>query len=372
MPDLRALHVHSGNLVGGVETALISLAAHRAAAPGLEQHFALAFHGETVQRLAATGAAVWHLGAVRASRPWTVRRGRQALQALIAEIDPTIVLCHAPWSQAIFAPGARRGGRPVVYWQHGAVTGKHWLERWARRTAPDLAICNSRFTASTLPRLYSGVASEVLHYAIAPAAPGRPREEVRRALGTGAETPVIIQVSRMEPWKGQRDLLRALARLEQRPEWECWVVGGAQRPPERRYQAELEALARRWNLAARVRFLGQRTDVADLLGAADLFCQPNTDPEPFGITFVEALYAGLPVVTAALGGALEIVDDSCGVLVEPRDAAALARALGDLLDDPARRTALADAAPARARRLCDPAAQLPQLHDILHAVVRRP
>jgi hypothetical protein len=119
MPEVRALHVHSGNLMGGVETALTTLAAEREAVPGLEQHFALAFHGELADGLAATGAPVWHLGAVRTSRPWTVRRGRRTLRSLIAEIEPGVVICHAPWAQAIFGPTARLAGRPVVFWQHG-------------------------------------------------------------------------------------------------------------------------------------------------------------------------------------------------------------------------------------------------------------
>lgn len=373
MPEVRALHVHSGNLMGGVETALTTLAAEREAVPGLEQHFALAFHGELADGLAATGAPVWHLGAVRTSRPWTVRRGRRTLRSLIAEIEPGVVICHAPWAQAIFGPTARLAGRPVVFWQHGTVDGKHWVERWARRTPPDLAICNSRFTAGTLPHVYPGVRPELLYYAIAPP-PGavRPRADLRREVGTDTAAQVIVQVSRMEPWKGQRALLSALAHLRARPDWECWVVGGAQRPREHRYRAELEALARRLDLAERVRFLGQRSDVADLLAAADLFCQANTGPEPFGITFVEALYAGLPVVTAAMGGALEIIDESCGVLVEPHDTEALARALRDLLDDPDRRDALAHGAPARARQLCDPAAQLSRLNELLAAVATAP
>ena len=67
----------------------------------------------------------------------------------------------------------------------------------------------------------------------------------------------------------------------------------------------------------------------DVLGAADIFCQLNASPEPFGIVLVEALAAGLPVVTAASGGACEVVDESCGELVAPGDSRALARVLGD-------------------------------------------
>ena len=56
---------------------------------------------------------------------------------------------------------------------------------------------------------------------------------------------------------------------------------------------------RRRGIAGRVRFLGERRDVAACMHAADIHCQPNTAPEPFGLVFVEALYAGLPVVTTA-------------------------------------------------------------------------
>ena len=79
--------------------------------------------------------------------------------------------------------------------------------------------------------------------------------------------------------------------------------GGAQRSHEAVYLAELRQAADRAGIGDRVRFLGQRTDVPDLLAAADVFCQPNTGPEPFGIAFVEALYAGLPVVTRRWRGA---------------------------------------------------------------------
>jgi glycosyltransferase involved in cell wall biosynthesis len=90
-------------------------------------------------------------------------------------------------------------------------------------------------------------------------------------------------------------------------------------------------------------------------------CQANLGPEPFGIVFVEALAAGLPVVATSLGGALEIVDDTCGILVPPDDPAALSVALERLLRDRALRARLALAAPARARRLCDPTTQINRL-----------
>jgi glycosyltransferase involved in cell wall biosynthesis len=179
-----------------------------------------------------------------------------------------------------------------------------------------------------------------------------------------------VQPSRLEPYKGHALHLAALARLRDAAvPWECWMIGGVQRPHEAALLAGLERTAARLGIADRVRFLGQRSDVATLLAAADIHCQPNVGPEPFGITFVEGLAAGLPVVTGALGGALEIVDESCGVLVPPGDAGALAAALHRLIQDPVLRSAIGAAGPARARKLCDPATQIRALDELLATVV---
>jgi glycosyltransferase involved in cell wall biosynthesis len=77
------------------------------------------------------------------------------------------------------------------------------------------------------------------------------------------------------------------------------------------------------------------------------------------------MHAGLPVVTTALGGPLEILDQSCGVLVPPNDAVALAAQLGSLISSASLRCQLGAAAIRRAKQLCDPATQLRRLHAIM-------
>ena len=152
------------------------------------------------------------------------------------------------------------------------------------------------------------------------------------------------------------------------PRWTCWLAGGPQRPAEALYLAELRAQVGELGIAGRVRFLGERADVPGLLVAADIHCQPNTGPEPFGLVFVEALRAARPVVATALGGALEIIDDTCGVLVAP-DVLPLAEALRTLIHDAGLRVRLGSAGPARARILCDPARQIARLYELLAGVV---
>jgi len=371
---MRVLHVYSGNLFGGIEAILLSIARAQVRAPGATHEFALTFEGRLSEELDAAGARVHRLPGVRASRPHSARAARRAL-ARILDDGVDRVVCHAPWAQGIFGRVALDAGVPLVFWAHDTMSGRHWTERLARLAVPDLAIANSTYTAQSLPRLYPNVPSSVIYAPVflpEPSEALEDRTDIRRSLETSETAVVIVTASRAEAWKGHLLLVDALAELEDVPGWVWWQVGGAQRPAESRFLQQVQRAAADRRIADRVRWLGERRDVPRLLAAADVHCQPNLAPEPFGVAFVEALAAGLPVVTADLGGAREIVDERCGVLVPPNDRAALASALRRLVLDSALRQALASEGPARARRLCDPASQLQRLDATLGELALTP
>jgi glycosyltransferase involved in cell wall biosynthesis len=370
---MRVLHVYGGNLYGGIEALLVTMARARMLCPTLDAEVALCFDGRLSDELEAAGVPVHRLTEVRASRPQTVVRARRTLAELMKRQRFDRVICHAAWSQALLGPAVTHARIPLVFWAHDVVTGKHWTERLARRVRPDLVICNSGYTASSIPNLYPDAPTVVIAPPVSTDVP-RPatvgRAALRAEFDTPADATVIAQVSRMEAWKGHALTIDALAQLRELS-WTCWIVGGAQRPAEVAYMETLRADVDRRGLAGRIRFLGERTDVRQLLAAADIACQANLRPEPFGIASVEALAAGLPVVTPAMGGALEIVDGSCGILVPPNDPAALAAALRRLIEDPALRARLASAGPGRARAVCDPQAQMRRLVDALASMGAR-
>lgn len=368
-PTLRVLHCSAGNMHGGVETVLNVLARQRALNPRLEPEFALGFEGRSSAELRNAGVPVHVLGPARLSRPWTVWSARRRLSRLLDARPIDVVVCHGCWPHALFGPSARQRGRPLVYWMHDLAQGTHWIDRQAARTLPDLALVNSRCTAEVLPRLFPGAPGEILYYPVSPPAvdTAETRAVIRSELATPSNATVIVQSSRLERWKGHTLLIAALARLREHPGWIAWIAGGAQRPSEQAYLDELVASVRDAGIADRIRFIGQRSDVPRLLAAADIHCQPNLGPEPFGIAFIEALYAGRPVVSTRLGGAAEIVDDSCGLLVPPGDAEALSEALARLIDDPDLRARLGAAGPARARALCDPSQALARLETLLRS-----
>lgn len=370
---MKVLHIYSGNLFGGVETLLITLAKQRHLCPQMEPYFGLCFEGRLADELRATGVDVKLLGQVKTSRPWTVLRARQELRRYLKQENFDVVICHACWCQAIFGAVVKAQSKPLVFWCHDVLNGKHWLEKWAKLVLPDLVIANSNYTLTSVPIVYPKIHSTIFYY------PVSPREiinceSVRRKLrveqDTKDDTVVIIQTSRLERWKGQTLLIDALAQLQDLTNWVCWLAGGAQRPHELEYLKELHAQAQALGISERIRFLGQRWDVPELLAAVDIHCQPNTGGEPFGIAFIEALYSGLPVVTTAIGGGAEIVNDACGRLVEPNNPGALSQALRELICNPEQRAHLGSSSFARASELCDPVQQMHQLHQLLNQLIQ--
>jgi len=159
-----------------------------------------------------------------------------------------------------------------------------------------------------------------------PPAPLASRQEVRAELGLPLDALVAGAAGRLDPVKGVRFLIQALARLGG---VHLAIVGDG---PER---AALEALAERLGVAGRVHWLGHWHDVQQVLPAFDLFVQPSLH-EGLPNTVLEAMAAGLPVVATAVGGTPEaVLDGVTGLLVHPGDPEALARAISRLLDDPA-------------------------------------
>jgi glycosyltransferase involved in cell wall biosynthesis len=374
---LRVLHIQSGLQYGGIQRMLVCLAECRDQCSSLESVFALCYHEQLSQELKARGADVRDIGPARIREPLAIWRANRRLRALLAAETYDAVICHGSPLLAMFGATARRSGVPLVYWMHNDVKerNKNFMEFIASRQRPDLVIANSEFTAGSLPLQFARIPPHVVipcPVTRPPAQASTPnqRAKMRAELETPAEAVVIALVGRPEAWKGHALLLEALARLREVPDWHCWIIGGASNDEQAAFLETLRASARGSRIADRVHFLGQREDVSELLAAADLFCQPNLTPEPFGIVFIEALYAGLPVVSADHGGAKEIVDESCGRLVRPNDPAALAAALEELIRDEGKRAALSRNAPVHGAAVSDPARVLATVHEQLTLLKR--
>ena len=148
------------------------------------------------------------------------------------------------------------------------------------------------------------------------------RRSTRASLGVAEDEFLWLAVGRLEYPKDYPMLLRSFAAAAAtRPEFRLAIVGVG---PDR---ADLEAAVEGLGLSGRVRFLGVRSDVPDLLAAADGFAFASEN-EGLPNVVMEALAAGLPVVATSVGGVPELVrDGETGWLVPPRDGDAFARTL---------------------------------------------
>ncbi|MEO7433119.1 MAG: glycosyltransferase [Dokdonella sp.] len=154
-------------------------------------------------------------------------------------------------------------------------------------------------------------------------------------LGLPAATQLVGFVGRLNWAKDLPTMIRAFARVcRDRRDVALIVVGdGALR-------AELAALADSEGVAATIHFLGDRSDVRELLQGFDIFAMSSVS-EGYSIALLEACATGLPIVATAVGGNAEIVVDGVnGRIVPPGDPAALAQALETMLADPDRRRAI--------------------------------
>ena len=197
----------------------------------------------------------------------------------------------------------------------------------------------SRYCAEVAERAY-GVPPERLAVVPEPIDLEAWDAEFARAERRPRQRPVVLAVARMYPRKRLQDLLHAAGALrESIPDVQIRIVGHG---PE---HARLVQLHAELGLGESLVLLGDvsRERLAAEYVGADVFCLPSVQ-EGFGIVFLEAMAAGLAVVACRAAAVPEVVrDGETGVLVPPRDPAALARALADLLRDPARARALGEA-----------------------------
>lgn len=168
--------------------------------------------------------------------------------------------------------------------------------------------------------------------------------DVRAELGIPADAPVLVAVGRLVPDKGFDVLIAAAAELAPRfPGLRVLIAGtGEQRDA---LQAQIAAAG----LDGTVTLLGVRSDVPDLLDAADVAVS-SSRVEGSPLAVIEQMAAGRAIVAAAVGGVPDLIEDGVhGLLVPSDDAPALAGAIATLLDDPDRRAALGSAARERRR-----------------------
>ncbi|MEW6724063.1 MAG: glycosyltransferase family 4 protein [Bacillota bacterium] len=276
-------------------------------------------------------------------------------------VQPDIVHTHTSKGGFVGRLAARLAGVPyVVHTVHGFPfsEGQTWakyvlysrIERWVGRLT-DVLLSQSKEDVATAVQLgivarrgapvHIGNGIDLARFNPKKFTPAR-KAEIRRSLGLGNE-PVVTIIARLTLEKGYGELVQALGACAALS-WAALFVG-----PDDGAKGIIERLVAQQGLTARVRMLGHRDDVDELLAVTDVFVLPSYR-EGVPRSVIEAQAMGVPAVVTDIRGCREIVlPGETGIVVPPRNSAELARALARLLQDPQLRECLGIAAECHAR-----------------------
>jgi len=292
--------------------------------------------------LTTTGSEIAHLR-VNSKTPQTIFANALRLARLIRTKNISLIHARsrAPAWSAWYA--ARATEIPFVTTYHGIYNASNWLKRLYNSVMvqSDAIIANSEWTAAhimrehgvprerikTIPR---GVDLEEFDPASVP--PER-IAEVRSRWQVGRDDLIILLPGRLTRWKGQLVFIEALAQLAREgflAGVRAVLAGDVQGRDE--YATEIEAAIAHSGLTDVVSIAGHVTDMAAGYLASDIVVSASTDPEAFGRVAAEAGAMGRPVIATDHGGAREtVIANESGLLVPPGDAAALARAIQQMI-----------------------------------------
>jgi glycosyltransferase involved in cell wall biosynthesis len=351
MSGLRVLHIIDHMGAGGAQTQLARMLPLLARNQFHPQVICLRGMTPLAQTLINQGIPVTALDLPR----WSLRQ-YSALVQLMSDIRPTIVHTHLIAAEVLGRIAARQCAVPCV------ITHDHLGVMYDLATTPGPVMVLRRFVdrwltrqtdrwiaLSEQARSYAIQAHHAQPHQVVTIANGidpmpymlahQQRERMRAALGLATEQLVVICIGRLIASKGQADLLYAVANLRAIcPNIALLIVGSG---PE---QQSLTKRAEHIGIADIVHILGARTDIAELLAAADIFVLPSYS-EAFSVAIIEAMAAGLPVVATSVGGAPEqLAGGTCGILVPPGNQQCLAATILQLANDSNQRQMLGQAA----------------------------
>jgi len=347
MPHTIALMIESDG-PGGAELVLLRLAG------------ALRARGKEVVPVLPAGRVGWLGEKLRADgfAPEALREGRPPDPRFLVRLARAlrrrrVDLVHShEFTMCVYgAAAAQLLRRPHVATIHGAdAMNRARRRRLAIRWAFGASQAVTTVSDATRRKLAAELRFAHARIEVVPnGVPVRPGDAAagRAALGVRPEEVLVVAVGSLEVHKGHAVLLEALARLAReglRVPWRLAIAGG-RGGPERE---KLERFAAEHGMGDRVRVLGYRDDVPDLLAAADVFAMPSLW-EGLPLALLEAMGAGTAIVASGIAGIPEaIASGEHGLLVPPGDPAALAVALRRLFESPALRARLAQAARERA------------------------
>ncbi|MEO9825884.1 MAG: glycosyltransferase [Paracoccaceae bacterium] len=332
----RITHVLDNFDIGGAQRMLIRFLENSSS----EESSVIAMSRRNTAWEADVAASSIPLQILKSSRLLSPKTWAMARSALRASASP-IVHVHMQYSGIVFLPLAKLSGRKTVVTLHNV---SDTVDNWRQRLRFRLHRCVIRNFADkviSVGPLVTQAWSKFLPrhdiltientVPLPDAAPGEKRRDIRETLATSETAVVVITVASLLPKKDLPTLISAFHELAQtQSDVELWIVGTG--PLKESLQSQIDDLG----LAAKVKLLGARTDVQDLLFAADIFAL-SSRIEGLPISMLEAMATRLPVVVPDVGDIRTVVGEECGIVVPAGDASALTAGLAHLVQDKAER-----------------------------------
>ncbi|MBU2760775.1 glycosyltransferase family 4 protein [Acidithiobacillus sulfurivorans] len=229
--------------------------------------------------------------------------------------------------------------KPVVWYLHDILSSEHFgkAQLFAARYTANKAtqiLVNSKSTKEALQILTGRTENTHLVYNAFNTEPffqtTNSQENHRESLGFDSR-PLVGVFGRLSPWKGQDVFLRTLAMM---PNVQGLIVGSPMFG-EDAYAQHLDQEIKTLGLENRVKLLGFRSDIPELMRTCDIVAHTSIAPEPFGRVIVEGMLSGRPVVASKSGGPNEIIENGVtGMLYTPGDAQALQSVLSEIINEP--------------------------------------
>jgi glycosyltransferase involved in cell wall biosynthesis len=350
---MRVLQVLTDLRDEGAEQAAVDLAGARE--PGLEAHLVYLREPSEGRKAAEEHGVEVHGPLCGDAR---LKSCVAALKGLVRDLDTDIVHSHLTLPGIWCAALRRQGKVRMVHTAHERAGELSWAARklqWPRIVArADRVVCLCGSLEAELVARYPAARGKtvVIPRGVDPrrVAPRRSREDVRREMGLPSDALVVLHVADVaHRSKGHIFVIDAMRQVCDEYPYTYLLVAGDLR--DQALARELNQRIAGLDLQRRVKLLGARGDVPDLLGASDILALPSLH-EAAPMTVVEAMMVGLPVVSTPVGACPEMVaDGETGILVPPGNADALATAIMELAGKEPWRLRLGAAAKERALRL---------------------
>lgn len=302
--------------------------------------------GSALERtLAEDGVRVWYMGKQIGFDPLVLARVSRTIECF----KPHVLHTHTYTLRYLFPHLLVRRIPAMIHTVHNLAEKEvEWYGRWVHRLAfrrGVLPVAIAGEVADSIRRVYgiddlpmilNGIPVETFRQ------PSIDRERWRNKEGFAPTDVLFVCVAGLRQQKNPTLLVEAFHRgLASDPRAHLLFAGSGE------VKSELERQRSAMGLQERVHLLGQRSDIPELLNAADVFAM-SSDYEGNPLAVLEAMAAGKPILSTAVGGVPELLEGGCGLLVPPRDAQALSKAMRYMLESPEARASMGEASARRA------------------------